>query len=74
MAEMASVMTNLLSTNTGPAIQAIICSLCNKSFVSKSSLKGHIANVHDKKKNHKCLKCGKLFFKMSNLRDHIDIH
>ena len=68
MADMASVKLNIVSTNAIPRIssnqeelpkappkQAPTCSLCKKSFFNKSTLNAHMANVHDKKKNHKCL-------------------
>ena len=55
-------------------LKTIICALCNKYFTKKSSLNCHVSNVHEKKKNYTCDKCGKEFFKKSPLIDHNNSH
>ena len=49
-----------------------ICTLCNKLFVAKSSLKGHIESVHEGKRPQKCNKCELRFVKISHLNAHLE--
>ena len=51
------------------------CHLCEKILKCKESLTGHIAYVHEKRKDRQCDLCGKSFSGSNNLRKHInDIH
>ena len=47
------------------------CKFCGKSFTRAFSLKEHMMNVHEGKKQHKCSFCQKLFSKAGNLKHHI---
>ena len=50
------------------------CSICNKSFTLKSSLKRHTESFHEGKNPHNCLICDKRFYEKSKLIKHIETH
>ena len=51
------------------------CSRCELSTVSKSSLKSHVAAVHDKEKPHRCTLCDFKTARTYTLKNHIkNIH
>ena len=50
------------------------CSICNKSFTLKSSLKRHTESVHEGKNPHNCSICDKRFYEKSQLIKHIETH
>lgn len=49
-----------------------VCSVCDKSFTRKASLKNHIETVHEGKRAHACHVCFKSFAKRGNLKQHIE--
>ncbi|XP_060726841.1 zinc finger protein 1035 [Tachysurus vachellii] len=51
----------------------IVCSFCDKSFISSESLKNHL-QLHVGKKPFRCLECGKSFIRRGHLITHKNIH
>ena len=47
------------------------CSICDKSYSNTSSLKKHIASVHEKKKSHMCSICDYSSLRKDGLKSHI---
>ena len=55
-----------------PPTKSIECSICDAKFGCKRSLKNHVANVHEKRRDHLCHLCTKSFFVRAYLREHIE--
>ncbi len=51
-----------------------ICTLCQKQFSSRSSLRNHIDLVHHKRKRFSCTICQKLFNSNKHLTRHLSSH
>lgn len=47
------------------------CSICNKSFSSKDTLKKHLRRIHEAGKSHICNECGDKFYDKRELKVHI---
>jgi hypothetical protein len=47
---------------------------CNKGFNSNPRLNDHVNNVHGKKQEIPCEKCGKIFNSVRNLQTHAVYH
>ena len=47
------------------------CSICNKSFSSKDTLKKHLRRIHEAGKSHICSECGDKFYDKRELKVHI---
>ena len=47
------------------------CELCGNLFTAKQSLKQHINNIHEKRRDHVCPHCNKGIASKKSLRDHI---
>ena len=69
--KLESLETDFISA---PVDESLTCSVCNKLFSSRSSLKTHVKMVHLQIKNHFCEFCNKAFFKPSLLRRHEETH
>ena len=50
------------------------CPHCNKVFVRLLSLKSHIAQIHDGKRDYQCKYCGKGIASLASLLDHERLH
>ncbi|GFT52589.1 hypothetical protein NPIL_649221, partial [Nephila pilipes] len=49
------------------------CSVCNKLFTEKSSVKIHM-RIHSGEKPYTCKTCGKSYTQKANLKSHLKIH
>ena len=49
-----------------------ICQKCKKSFSQNRTLKLHIKNVHEGRRDYKCGTCGKAFSNLSGMKKHRD--
>ena len=47
------------------------CDVCQKSFVSRSNMRLHVREIHDKSTQHTCTQCSRLFSKKTNLTRHL---
>jgi hypothetical protein len=65
------IFNNHIDSNNSVMIPENTCSICHKSFSSKAYVKIHTKAVHDKKYDHECTKCGKLFKYSSNKSTHM---
>ncbi len=52
--------------------ERLSCTLCYKLFSTKSSLKKHVAVIHDKLKPFSCTLCDKSFAQKAKLTQHVD--
>ena len=50
--------------------KSLKCMICDASFTGKSSLKTHIASVHEEKKPFKCIICDDSFAESGKLKTH----
>ena len=50
-----------------------VCSICDKEFSNKDSLKRHINDVHEEKKKFKCPDCPLTFARSDNCNRHVEI-
>ena len=50
--------------------EEFLCKICGMSFTQKSSLKKHIATIHENKR-YPCIDCDKIFTQSSGLHRHV---
>lgn len=51
--------------------ELVVCSVCGKSFKSKS-MRDHMKRMHEQKKNHGCSFCDKFFYSLREVRVHTE--
>ena len=66
---MAHVLKELIET-VHEGERPFSCNTSSKKYRSKSTLKQHVASVHEKKKTKICVYCGKGFFNLNNMKRH----
>lgn len=50
------------------------CLVCNKSFLKKSNLRGHLESVHEKLTRFQCDDCQAAFYYKRHFLKHMDQH
>ena len=50
------------------------CEFCGKFFNEGNKMRRHVIEVHEGRKNHTCLECGKSFARLEKLRQHQNLH